>query len=114
MKLWNKSKDSDAVFFADTGFVKIGFMCVTEKIGDIKRGLYFRLPFGVSIVVNWPTNPTSDPNECWRPYLEKNVGRQCIHWDWELYSVDSPGNLTKIRIKFLRAKDATMFSLIYG
>ena len=74
--------------------------------------IFWLLPWGAEIRVKWPTFPTSDPNECWRPYLEEHVGMQGIHWQWKIGFLDNDSS--SVVIKFLRKKDATMFVLKHG
>jgi len=50
-----------------------------------------------------------EPNEHYRPWMEKNIGRQGIDWDWALHSV--VGNT--IEITFIRSDDAILFELTW-
>ena len=58
--------------------------------------LYWRYRAGTTVVLPWPrlvwldyedtvgcSRETSDPNDHYRPWLEKHVGRQGWDWEWE-------------------------------
>jgi len=82
---------------------------------ELVERLYWSIPCGAKVALPWPHWPqysTSDPNDCWRPYLEENVGIQGIHWQWKIGSVNDSD--TTIEMKFLRRKDAMIFVLKYG
>lgn len=67
--------------------------------------IYWRLPFGAIVTVDWPT--ASCPDKNWRPWLEENLGRQGYKWNWRM-------SLTKvdcIDIRFLSRKMASYFIL---
>jgi hypothetical protein len=62
---------------------------------NIYRHLWWRFMPGTKIVVTWPMGYTeidhlgtqilsSDPNDHYRPWLEKHVGRQHLDWDWKI------------------------------
>lgn len=74
--------------------------------------LYWFIPVGAVINLPWPTHPTSDPNDCWREYLEDEVGRQGVLWDWRVGNCNEFAST--VDIKFLRKKDAVIFALKYG
>ena len=51
----------------------------------------------ITIVVQWPTAaPIADPNEHYRPWIEANVGRQSVDWDWGLINNDARDNTLSI------------------
>jgi hypothetical protein len=54
---------------------------------------------------------TCDPNNIYRPWLEKNVGKQYIDWDWNISRTDIDG----LDIKFRKGKYkwATLFLLTH-
>ena len=80
---------------------------------------------GTKIKVNWPvgsiivrdTDPrwvdmgganqieieSADPNDHYRPWMEKNVGRQGWDWDWCLTDNDVAEN--RLTIKFRKGKE---------
>ena len=87
--------------------IKLYFEIIINKI-------YWSMPFGTVVELPWPTQPTSDPNDCWRPYLEEHVGHQSISWDWRIGQGVYAVKFSTIDIKFRREKDATMFVLKYG
>ena len=74
--------------------------------------LYWWIPIGATISVQWPTYPTSDPNDSMREFLERYVGRQGVCWDWRLAYIQELG--TTIQIKFLFKKDAVLSAIKFG
>lgn len=87
---------------------------------NLWQKLWWRFVPGVIIKVRWPSgdlvitedNPlwdwtlgpskyiveSSDPNEHYRPELEKLVGKQGRHWQWGLADDDLTNNLLTIKI----------------
>jgi hypothetical protein len=73
--------------------------------------LFWNLPFGETIQVDWPEiSSYTDPNEQWRGWLEKEVGRQNRDWGWRTV----PGNYKKVEIKFRNKLDASLFALTFA
>ncbi len=89
---------------------------------NIIEQLWWRFMPGVVINVKWPkgavvvgpnsrswdgvTNPcvrqlveSTDPNDHYRPWLEKHVGRQGRDWDWGLTNNDATDNRLTIKIR---------------
>ena len=90
---------------------------------------------GTTIVVKWPTMQTvevgpghrqwrqwydgdsrvayetDDPNDCYRPWLEENVGVQDRDWGWSAHSL-----LGTLQIVFRKGKEeqATMAAMKWG
>ena len=91
---------------------------------------------GTCIHMSWPvgpvnvTNPcgeislqqgpeSADPNDHWRAWLEREVGKQGVAWDWMIGHVGtSPSSVDRdtvlIKFRFDKANSATAFKLIYG
>lgn len=79
--------------------------------------LWWKLVPGTTIKVKWPKTEwitihddgnggkvdtgSNDPNHHYRPWLEKNVGKQGIDWNWRIASIE--GNT--LAIKFRKGKD---------
>lgn len=79
--------------------------------------LWWRFMPGTIITVKWPRTEwivlhddgdggitatlTCDPNHHYRPWLEKNVGKQGIDWNWRIASVTGE----TVSIKFRKGKD---------
>jgi hypothetical protein len=105
-------------------------------LGWINR-LWWRFMPGTMIKVRWPTGElivdhthplwedmggavwvnlgySSDPNDHYRPDIEKHVGRQGWDWDWCMRDGDVVNNL--LTIKFRKGKDiwATHFALMWS
>jgi hypothetical protein len=79
--------------------------------------IWWHLMPGVTVKVKWPTGwvvlhestdgsrvsvDSADPNDHYRPWMEKNVGRQ--GWDWDWCMRDNDVNENRLTIKFRRAK----------
>ena len=69
---------------------------------------------------NWDgvTNPcvrqlvdSADPNDHYRPWLEKHVGRQGWDWNWGLANTDAAENRLTIKIRQKHAEYATIAAL---
>jgi hypothetical protein len=103
---------------------------------NIKRKLWWRFMPGVVINVRWPTGAivawpgpedpfwydlggaayvtfeSADPNDHYRPWIEKYVGRQGWDWDWTVGpSVDETKNYLTIKIRRKHAKYATIAAM---
>lgn len=87
---------------------------------NIKDQLWWRFMPGVVINVKWPvgevvvgpnsrnwsgTGPmyeeifSTDPNDHYRPWMEKHVGKQGWDWDWGLAGQDVTGSRLTIKIR---------------
>lgn len=75
------------------------------------RFLWWKFLPGKTIFLPWPNGyanvilydknsliQSSDPNDHYRPWLEENVGRQGIDWDWSIYNGSTDGIIIKFRI----------------
>ena len=66
---------------------------------------------------NWTIGPcrykvfSADPNEHYRPYLEKHVGRQKWDWDWGMAGTDGEDDRLTIKIRRKHAEYATILAL---
>ena len=54
---------------------------------------------------------SADPNDHYRPWLEKHVGRQSWHWDWKIVDNDASANCLTLRIRRDLAEYATIAAL---
>lgn len=89
--------------------------------------LWWKFMPGSTIKVKWPTGNiivdhndsrwqdmggavwvdlgfSSDPNDHYRPWMEKNVGRQGWDWDWSMFDEDVVNSY--LTIKFRKGKEA--------
>lgn len=101
---------------------------------NLKQNLWWRFMPGVIINVRWPVGDvvvdhnhplwqdmggavwvnlgeSSDPNDHYRPYLEKYVGKQGWDWDWGMADRDANDNRLTIKIRKKYASYATIASL---
>lgn len=63
--------------------------------------------FKVRCSVAWPsTSRSADPNDFYRAWLEKNVGKYGIDWGWTVGANDN------LHIFFKDSKKATLFLLV--
>jgi hypothetical protein len=51
---------------------------------------------------------SADPNDHYRPWLEKHVGKQAWAWDWKMAENDVADNRLTLRIRRDKAKYATL------
>lgn len=95
--------------------------------------LWWRFMPGTIIKVKWPTGlavidesmpqwdwtigpsrylvESADPNDHYRPYLEKNVGRQGWDWNWGWADNDVAENMLTIKIRQKYSDHAIMLAL---
>jgi len=112
----NKTKD---LFF----FKRNQWMC--GQLGFWQRLWWLFVP-GVVINVSWPRGwvilwenpngprvsaPSADPNDHYRPELERLVGRQGWAWNWGLADSDATNDRITIKIRQDKAKYATLLAL---
>ena len=86
-------------------------------INIIEKLWWYFMP-GVVINVKWPTGYvvlnempdgstvstfSADPNDHYRPWLEKNVGKQGWDWNWGMGNEDATKN--RLTIKFRKSKE---------
>ena len=95
--------------------------------GRLRKRLWWKYAPGVKVKVRWPKGPimkdfadqyktneelfSSDPNDHYRPWLEKEVGRQGISWDWELEDSDTTNNTLTIKFLIGNEQYASMAAL---
>jgi hypothetical protein len=81
---------------------------------NLREKLWWRFVPGVIINVAWPrgwvvllenadgsrvATESADPNDHYRPWLEKHVGRQKWDWDWGMADRDATDNRLTIKIR---------------
>lgn len=62
----------------------------------------------------WDYTRSADPNDHYRPQLEKLVGRQGWDWNWDLRGNDCAENRLTIKIRRGQASHASYFALLWG
>jgi hypothetical protein len=107
---------------------------IHARLGFIDA-LWWKFMPGVVISVKWPfgivtiddSHPrwdwslgstyqegfSSDPNDHYRPWLEKHVGRQGWDWNWQIGSWSDPNNL-KIKFRRKKADHAIIAALLWA
>ena len=100
---------------------------------NIKDKLWWRFMPGVIINVAWPMGQvkvgpshrdgysgygpefeyidSADPNDHYRPWMEKYVGKQGWDWNWGMANRDATDNRLTIKIRRKHAKYATIAAL---
>ena len=95
-------------------------------LGFVNR-VWWRLMPGTTFKVKWPVGAiieefedqyktngslfSSDPNEHYRPFLEKYVGRQGWDWDWAMIDTDITENLLTVKLRRGKEKYATLLAM---
>lgn len=90
------------------------------------QNLWWRFVPGTVIKVKWPVGPitywvvdedhlthreSADPNDHYRGWLEKNVGKQCWDWDWQLTDNDCAENVLTIKFRKGKTDYATLAAM---
>ena len=100
---------------------------------NIIHQLWWRFVPGVIINVKWPKGPlvvdhndprwvdlggavwvsidSADPNDHYRPWMEKHVGKQGWDWNWGMANNDATENRLTIKIRQKHAKYATIAAM---
>jgi len=93
---------------------------------NIREKLWWRFMPGVIINVRWPRGwvvlcedadggqtsvDSADPNDHYRPWMEKHVGRQGWDWNWGMADRDATDNRLTIKIRQKYAEHATIAAL---
>ena len=93
---------------------------------NIREKLWWRFVPGETITVRWPSGwvvveerpdgsqiavESTDPNDHYRPELERLVGRQGRDWDWGLHSYDIRDDRLIIKIRKKYANLASYFAI---
>ena len=108
------------------------FEIVKRSVNPIKTLWWHYWP-GTKITVNWPSGEviiddsmdeydwtmgakrysfqSNDPNDHYRPWLEKNVGKQGWDWDWRIENDNVTSNTLTIKFRKPNAKWATIAAL---
>lgn len=88
--------------------------------------LWWRFVPGTVIKVKWPVGAitywvvdedhlthreSADPNDHYRGWLEKNVGKQCWDWDWQLTDNDCAENVLTIKFRKGKTDYATLAAM---
>ena len=98
---------------------------IHKRAGNLVEAAWWRWMPGVTISVAWPVGLVSvpnaehlgvliesaDPNDHYRPWLEKNVGKQGWDWRWGLRDNNAAENRLTIKVRTKHAKWATVAAL---
>lgn len=95
-----------------------------NKRTGLKQALWWATVPGVEITLPWPTGwvvlqedpdgskvsaESSDPNDHYRPWLEKNIGKQ--GWDWEWKHIITDTMITPGYEQEMTAKDRVLIKI---
>ncbi len=118
---------SHPVLGVEMGAFEVSVMESKTLVGTVLDMIWWKLIPGVKIKVKWPCGeivagpgpsdprwrdwggaayikfPSADPNDHYRPWLEKNVGKQGWDWDWKI--VDRDLSTDQLTIKFRLGKE---------
>lgn len=101
---------------------------IKERFGlNIVQHIWWKFIPGTTTTVKWPVGEvvidesmpqwdwtigpskyiveSSDPNDHYRPYLEKHVGKQGWDWDWLIEAKDNTQYPDQLRIRFRKGKE---------
>ncbi len=102
---------------------------------NIFEQLWWRFVPGVVIKLRWPKGvividhndprwydvgavrveyESTDPNDHYRPWLEKHVGRQKWDWDWGFVGKDADHDQLTIKIRRKHGKYATLLTMMWA
>lgn len=102
---------------------------IHTRAGNLYDAAWWHWMPGVTISVKWPVGwavlhemsdgsrtsvQSADPNDHYRPFLEKNVGKQGWDWQWGLRDNNAAENRLTIKVRTKHAKWATMAALQWG
>ena len=98
---------------------------INKHADSLSEWLFWKYGKGPTVTVKWPVGPieeadpvdgtiSADPNDHYRPYLEKNVGRQNRVWVWGLREFFAAENRLTIKFRKSKAKWATAAFLLWG
>ena len=109
---------------------------IHKRAGNLYDAAWWRFMPGETITVKWPVGKitvdetnlrwdwvmsaslqsfqSADPNDHYRPWLEKNVGRQGWDRNWALRDNNSAENRLTIKVRKKHAKWLTMAALMWS
>lgn len=103
----------------------------TEKPKKFFDNLWWKYVPGVKVKLRWPTGDvvvdhndprwrdwggavwvnlgfSADPNDHYRHWIEKHIGRQGWHWNWRMEDNDAADNCLTLKVCKSKAKYATL------
>ena len=99
------------------------------KSKGLIEAAWWRWMPGVTFTVKWPVGwvildempdgsttsvQSADPNDHYRPWLEKNVGKQGWDWQWGLRDNNAADNRLTIKVRTKHSKWATLATLLWS
>jgi len=118
----------DPTVFGDTALkdwkIRMAIYEINKHADSLGEWLFWKYGKGPTIKVKWPVGWTeqdhlgnqiesADPNHHYRPWLEKNVGKQNRDWVWGLRDNNAAENRLTIKFRKSKAQWATMAALLW-
>jgi len=109
--------------------IRMAIYEINKHADSLGEWLFWKYGKGPTITVAWPVgwvllhqNPdgsavsteSADPNVHYRPWLEKNVGKQNRDWIWGMRDNNAAENRLTIKFSRAKAKWATMAAILWG
>ena len=108
--------------------IRMAMWEINKHADSLSEWLFWKYGKGPTVTVKWPVGPvrvpngdnagvlteSADPNDHYRPWLEKNVGRQHRDWVWGLRDNNAAENRLTIKFRKSKAKWATAAFLLWG
>jgi hypothetical protein len=113
---------------------QIDFVLSSLRVGvnpiEWYHKMWWRFAPGTKVKVKWPvgwTDPveipagsgafvqkeSADPNDHYRPWLSKHVGKQGWHWNWDFEDNDLAENLLTIKILITKRSYASLVGMMW-
>ena len=98
---------------------------INKHADSLSEWLFWKYGKGPTVTVKWPVGPieeadpvdgtiSADPNDHYRPWLEKNVGKQNRDWVWGLRDNNAAENRLTIKFRKSKAKWSSIAALLWG
>jgi hypothetical protein len=102
---------------------------INKHADSLREWLFWKYGSGPTITVAWPVGwvvlhvfpdgsqtsaESADPNDHYRPWMEKNVGRQHRDWAWRCCDNNCAENKLTIKFRKSKAKWATMAAILWA
>ena len=101
---------------------------INKHADSLSEWLFWKYGKGPTVTVKWPVGPvrvpngdnagvlteSADPNDHYRPWLTKNVGKQNRDWVWGLRDNNAAENRLTIKFRKSKAEWAIIAKLLWG
>ena len=107
--------------------IRMAMWEINKHADSLSEWLFWKYGKGPTVTVKWPVGPvrvpngdnagvlteSADPNDHYRPWLEKNVGKQNRDWIWGMRDNNAAENRLTIKFSRAKAKWAIMAALLW-